>query len=313
MTTESDLLATFSTYARGKLLLSGEYFVLDGAWALATPVKFGQHLKVFEVGGAPLLHWESRLMDGSIWYQGLFSLPDFFILEETDKQITATLLGIFNGIEALRPNFFTRPCGLSVQTQLDFPREWGLGTSSTLISAMSRWAGVDPYEVLFRSMGGSGYDLACAYSEGPIFYRLHQGTPAVAPALFSPDFRDALYFVYLGRKQDSRAAIRQYREIGRVDAGYTDAVSDLSFKLAGAADLSTFEALIDAHEQLVGSTLKLPVVRDHSFPDYWGSIKSLGAWGGDFVLATSDRGLDATKSYFIDRGYPTVLRWSQMV
>ncbi len=33
--------------AHGKLLLSGEYFVLDGALGLALPANYGQHLALF--------------------------------------------------------------------------------------------------------------------------------------------------------------------------------------------------------------------------------------------------------------------------
>jgi hypothetical protein len=38
-------------------------------------------------------------------------------------------------------------------------------------------------------------------------------------------------------------------------------------------------------------------------------IKSLGAWGGDFVLATGD---DKTISYFKSKGYNTVIPYSKM-
>jgi len=36
-------------YSNGKLLLTGEYLVLEGATALAVPTKFGQDLKVEKI------------------------------------------------------------------------------------------------------------------------------------------------------------------------------------------------------------------------------------------------------------------------
>jgi hypothetical protein len=39
-------------------------------------------------------------------------------------------------------------------------------------------------------------------------------------------------------------------------------------------------------------------------------IKSLGAWGGDFILISKT---DQYLKYFHDRGYTTVLDWDAMV
>ena len=57
--------------------------------------------------------------------------------------------------------------GTRVETQLEFPREWGLGSSSTLISNLGLWAETDPYDLLSATLGGSGYDIAAARSESP--------------------------------------------------------------------------------------------------------------------------------------------------
>ena len=45
-------------YSHGKLLISSEYAVLDGAQALALPTKFGQTLNVESISGA-IIHWKS--------------------------------------------------------------------------------------------------------------------------------------------------------------------------------------------------------------------------------------------------------------
>ena len=47
---------------------------------------------------------------------------------------------------------------------------WGLGSSSTLISLLSQWSGVAPEKLLSTSFGGSGYDVACATAKDAIIY-----------------------------------------------------------------------------------------------------------------------------------------------
>jgi mevalonate kinase len=50
-------------YSSGKVLLTGEYVILDGALSLASPTKFGQHLK-FEENQSNLINWKSINLDG---------------------------------------------------------------------------------------------------------------------------------------------------------------------------------------------------------------------------------------------------------
>ena len=46
------------------------------------------------------------------------------------------------------------------------------------------------------------------------------------------------------------------------------------------------------------------------FPDYKGSIKSLGAWGGDFILATGDK---EDRNYFINKGLRSIIEFKDMI
>ncbi len=57
-----------------------------------------------------------------------------------------------------------------MNTHLDFPRDWGLGSSSTLINNVAQWAQVDPFDLHFKVSNGSGYDIACANEDSPIVY-----------------------------------------------------------------------------------------------------------------------------------------------
>ena len=303
----------FETRASGKLLLTGEYFVLDGALALALPLRFGQTLRVLPNDTPGQLSWTSIDADGEAWFEASFELPGLAPVGSSDDKTAATLAAILRACRTQQPDFLSRERGMAVQTQNDFPRQWGLGTSSTLIAALGRWSGADPYRVLFDTLGGSGYDIACAYAEGPILYRLSGRTPEVLPARFSPAFSNALYFVYLGKKQDSRSGIRRYRDQVAGDGRLIGAVSALTERFLAANSIAELEAVVREHEMLVGQALGLPRAKDLYFSDFWGEIKSLGAWGGDFVLAGSTRAEAETRAYFAEKGFDTVLRWGEMI
>lgn len=305
----------FHTRAKGKLLLSGEYFVLDGAWALALPVRYGQTLRVHpsESGQAPMLHWISRDEQGQPWFEAWYRLPDLSCLEASDAKISDTLRALLLACRRQNPTFLMDGHSLRVETQNDFPRAWGLGTSSTLIAALGQWAGVDPYAVLFDTLGGSGYDLACAYAEGPILYRLQDGHPEVRPVIFHPPFADQLYFVYLSQKQDSREGIRRFREKAQGQALWVEQVSDLTLQMLAAHTLPEFEQVLGRHETLISRALELPTVKTRLFPDCPGEIKSLGAWGGDFVLATAWASEAEFRQYFSGKGFPLVVSFGDML
>lgn len=303
----------FETRASGKLLLTGEYFVLDGAVALAMPVRFGQTLRVEPAETPGNLSWTSIDAHGEPWFQAEFALPGIRPIHSTDDKTADTLASILRACQGQQPGFLTAESAYAVQTRNDFPRQWGLGTSSTLIAALGRWSGANPYTALFDTLGGSGYDIACAYAGGPILYRLAGRVPEIRPVDFAPAFSKALFFVYLGKKQDSREGIRRYRERVAGNSGLIGAVSELSARFLAAASLTELETRIREHELLVARALGLPRAKDLYFSDFWGEIKSLGAWGGDFVLASSTHGELETRAYFEKKGCETVLRWEDMI
>ena len=306
-------LHMFSTHPHGKLLLSGEYAVLDGAVALAVPVRFGQSLTVHRSNNAGLA-WKSIDEKGKMWFFTRLSLPDLDTVYGTTDEATArTLQRLLQACRKQKPDFLADEIGLEVETRLDFPRKWGLGTSSTLIAALGRWSDTDAYQLLFETLGGSGYDIACAYAESPIMYQLDEGEPIVEPINWSPSFADRLYFVYLGKKQDSREGILRYRDLAKGKTELVESLSAIGMHMTHASDLETFGALLLEHECLVAQALELPMAKDLYFSDYPGEIKSLGAWGGDFVLATGLENDEQTRAWFHKRGFGVVLGWGEMV
>lgn len=296
-------------YSNGKLLLSGEYAILDGALGLAIPTSYGQSLHVTPTKSG-FLEWTSFDENKNIWFSAKFDLESLNVVSTSDEAMAQTLLTLLLEANAQNPLLLTDSDGFQIETHLTFPRSWGLGTSSTLINNMAQWARVDAYQLLWNVFGGSGYDIACAQYNFPITYQLVDGVPKVEVIDFNPIFKNSLYFVHLNQKQSSKEAITNYRAQQFDKSELIKKVSRLTQKIIDTSTLSGFESLMEEHEALLSSILKIEPVKQRLFPDYFGMMKSLGAWGGDFVLATGD---DKTISYFKSKGYPTVIPYSKMI
>ena len=298
-------------YGHGKLLITGEYLVLDGALALAIPTKKGQKLTVAEAE-QPGITWEGLKESGEVWFT--FHL-DYALFNQSQPAASENpeirLLQILLAAQKLNPEFLKEQPSLKVTTQLEFHQKWGLGSSSTLIYMLAQWAEVDAYKLLELTFGGSGYDIACAGNDSPILYQRSEDVPQVFQTNFYPDFSDQLFFVYLNKKQNSREAIANYRK--QPEARKKEAiqkVSGITETLLTVDSIFSFNVLIEAHERIIASVLNIPTVKQNLFPDFKGSVKSLGAWGGDFILAT---GGPEAQDYFRAKGYETILSFDEMI
>jgi mevalonate kinase len=294
-------------YSNGKLLLTGEYLVLDGALSLGVPTKQGQNLVVKPIN-KPKILWESFDEKGETWFKAILDLP---ISKNVDSDnVLQTIKNILLQAQKQNPEFLKENKGYNVKTQLGFPREWGLGSSSTLINNIGQWANVDAFELLRKTMGGSGYDIACAQNNQPILYQLINNKPLVQTIDFQPNFREQLYFIYLNKKQRSHKEIKRYQTIKKGIKLAVKTVSEITSLLVKTTSLDDFEILLNEHEQLLSSILQIPMIQKLQFKDYFGQTKSLGAWGGDFILAT---GNDDTPAYFKKKGFETVLLYNDML
>ncbi len=300
-------------HGHGKLLLSGEYFVLDGADALALPTSVGQSLSVrYSPSFNPVLSWKSFDPKGQLWFETKFEFWRFNIVSGVESEETKMLQEILRQARKQNPHFLRDDVDVFVETRLGFPLDWGLGSSSTLVFNIAQWAYISPFELLFKTIGGSGYDIACAQSEGPIVYQKNSSGPKWGPVQFDPPCKDQLWFVYLGKKQNSRTAIEHYRR-GKSTAAEIARISELTQAMIQAKSLEDFAAAMDAHEEVLATRLGHTSVKSESFPDFKGSIKSLGAWGGDFVLAASDLKPHEVKDYFKAKGLEVVLPYRDLI
>ena len=296
-------------YSNGKLLITGEYAVLDGAKAWAIPTKYGQSLIVIETESKKI-EWTSLDEKDKVWFEAIYDLKSMTGISSTNSEISTTLLEILIEAQKLNSHFLTDGMGYGIETKLTFLKDWGLGSSSTLINNIAQWANINPYQLLENTFGGSGYDIACAQHNAPILYQLAKGNPRVEKVNFNPDFKDQLFFIYLNKKQNSRDAIKKYygEIIDRKELSKT--INQITSRMITTTSLDDFESLMTWHENVISDALKTPTIKTKFFSDYPRAIKSLGAWGGDFILATGDENLMA---YFKQKGYSTIIPYSEMI
>ncbi|RTY76012.1 GYDIA family GHMP kinase [Flavobacterium sp. LS1R10] len=298
-------------YSNGKLLITGEYLVLDGAKAFALPTKMGQNL-IIEKGNNKEIIWKSYDADGSIWFKDTLLFSDISKEVQTkNESVKATLKIILHEAFKLNPGFILNSEGYTITTELSFPKSWGLGTSSTLINNIAQWLDIDAFTLLKNSFGGSGYDIACAQNDTPIVYHLEKGTPIVEKVSFNPDFTNNLYFVYLNKKQSSKSAITAYDMNKKNNLPRTIALNDvITSEVLNATTIQSFAAALQKHEVQMSIVLETQTIKESLFPDFNGVIKSLGAWGGDFVMAIA---IENPTDYFISKGYETIIFYDEMI
>ncbi|OXB08942.1 GHMP kinase [Flavobacterium plurextorum] len=296
-------------YSNGKLLISGEYLVLDGADSFALPTKFGQNL-VVENRDNKIIEWKSYDYDQELWFEDTFTFEEITTNVDSEiETVRTTLIDILHEAFLLNPDFITQSNGYKITTHLTFQKNWGLGTSSTLINNIAQWTKVNAFTLLKNSFGGSGYDIACAQNNTPILYKIENNS--VEPVSFKPDFTKNIFFVYLNKKQNSKAAIHAYNR--HKDQNLTKSVAEnnkITKAILNAKTLKEFEYAVEKHEIHLSNILEIETIKEVAFPDFNGTIKSLGAWGGDFVMAVSE---ENPKDYFTSKGYNTILTYDEMI
>jgi len=283
-----------SFYAPGKILLCGEYFVTIGIEALALPTKLGQHLRVweFEAKNDWKLVWQSKRADGSVWFEMSVSMEQLLLTpEELEEEFAgnSVALRLIELLLALPASLWKRGISVRFESELEFDSAWGLGSSSSLVVTLARWANIDPMELQKKVFGGSGYDAAVAHSGKPIVYKLQDSQPQWMSWSLPPEFTKNWWVVMVGKKQNSRnslAAVKDKVESFVEEPFLYHQMIQLMKRLKEANDLPTIEAGLELHQAIVAAMLGLqnPYQTFNWQPVKEGLCKWLGAWGGDMML-----------------------------
>ena len=295
--------------SNGKLLITSEYLVMKGAMALAIPAKLDQELNVISTN-SDFVNWKSFNKDNQIWYEEKFFLDKGTLIYHGEKnKMSDLIVRLFDYIHKF--NKPEKSIGNEFIWKINFNINWGLGSSSTLINNLSKWAKVNPYKLLFSVFNGSGYDIACCDKSNPIIFQKKDDCLSVSDTTFNPNFLNNLFLIFLNKKQDTQKSVQNFLETDQSLSEGINQINEIVHEIENVKDITTFESLIERHEKIIANILQLPTIQNEKFPDYNnGVIKSLGSWGGDFVLATGD---EKSVDYFEEKGFNTIRKISDLL
>jgi mevalonate kinase len=292
-------------YSSGKLMLTGEYVVLAGAKALSLPTKLGQKMTALPTDSNKI-HWKSFDCNGNVWFENEFLITDITTSKVVDSGVETRLKKLLSFInqktDLLKHGWF-------IETHLGFDRQWGLGSSSTLVANLAKWSKIDPIELLHAAFSGSGYDVATGMENDPILYQIKNDKPSWETTQFKPPFFHQIFFVYLGEKKHSEEEVKAF-DLKTVSIQDVVLFNELTNDLLSCKTLPDFSYIMTSHEIELGRILKRSTIKYERFSDYPFTIKSLGAWGGDFIMAV---GNPEDQNYFKNKGYHTILTWDEMI
>jgi mevalonate kinase len=262
-----------------KLLLFGEYSILNGGCGLTVPIKYTQRMTTKEN--------ENK---GIRWFTKSINV-DYLTNSDFIKKVETYLIS--NNIN-----------NIDIYTKLDYPINWGLGSSAGTIVNLCNIFKLNRMHFYKCVENGSGYDVLCIDRKCPTIYQ----DGSITETRYIPKFKDNLYFVYLGNKSNTANAILESKK----DKTITREIDNIIQEVLNCNNLQYFNLLIREHETMVSKLANQQKAKDRLFKDYFGEVKSLGAWGGDFVLATSNRNKTETFKYFERKGM-IIKRYSDFI
>lgn len=298
-----------SLFSPGKLLLTSEYFVLDGALALAIPTKLGQEFFFEEVANQKsLIIWEA-LHENEPWLKATINYKTWEIVETNLPDAANFITNVLKIVQQLSKTKFCSDDSYYLKTNLQFPSNFGLGSSSTLMNNLAEWGGVDAFQLNDLALGGSGYDIAIAQKNKPILFKIENKKRVFSSVDFNPDFKKDLIFIHLNQKQDSREGIQLYRSKDKSEE-LIEFFSNLTKEVVNTDSLEDFSHLMELHEEKVSDFLGIATAKEKYFHDIPVFVKSLGAWGGDFVMSCQFSGY---KDYFSSKNFHTILSYEDLI
>jgi mevalonate kinase len=300
-------------------MLCGEYAVTIGIEALALPVSMGQWMYVWEFdspGGGDRLIWEAKEKDGSTWLNESFALPlEAMEVETENTSERDRSRGVLHSMFSMvAEGFWKTGKSYRIETQLEFDRSSGLGSSSTMVANFARYAGLDAQKVQQKVLGGSGYDVAVAeLGKGLVFWKNADVTNWDAWRL-SPELTSKWKIVFLGKKQNSRNALADVK-VKLMEMKNDDFLMHQLQQVCAAVKMAKqvpmLEAGLEMWQAILAMSLGLETPYQHfAFqPVKGGLCKWLGAWGGDMLLINDvfeEKERNALKKY-------QIVDWNQWV
>ena len=141
-------------YSPGKLMLTSEYFAVDGALVLAVPTKLGQEFFFEEKQDSEShIFWEAYHQN-KLWLKAIINYKSWEVLETNLPSSAEFILKTLKNVQSLSGTKFQATDSYCLKTNLQFPPDYGLGSSSTLMNNLAEWAEIDPFQLNEISLGG---------------------------------------------------------------------------------------------------------------------------------------------------------------
>lgn len=295
-------------FSPGKLMITSEYVAVDGALVLAVPTKLGQEFFFTEENDEKSLIYWNAYHQNQLWLETVIDYKTWTILETNNQKASEFILKVLKNVQELSEIKFKSNHSYHLKTNLQFPSDFGLGSSSTLMSNLGEWAEIDPFVLNEISLGGSGYDVAVAKEKSAILYSRFPER-VYEKVIFDPIFKDELIFIHLNQKQDTREGISHYK-LKPTSTELINEYSELTKMILRSQTLEEFSQLMTIHEQKLSDFLGIQTVKEKYFQNCPSFVKSLGAWGGDFVLTSKFGDYEA---YFKTQGFDKIFSWQDLI
>jgi mevalonate kinase len=302
-----------SFFSNGNLLISGEYFVLAGAKALAVPLKYGQEMKIVSNNNSRnVILWKTNEL-GQQWFSTELICENLEIKKCSNTDVAQHLQKVLKAVQTFKPELFNKDMSYDITCDVGFRMDWGWGSSSSLTANIASWSGIDAFILNKQISSGSGYDIATSMSSSPLIYQLTNENRKVEKVAFNPLFRKFISFIYLGKKQSTELSIEKNIESVKRDKYLIPLINSLTEKIAAEENVEEFVRCIVEHERIISETLRMKRIKELHFSDFKGEIKSLGAWGGDFAMVVSSLDLISVKQYFKKKNIEILFRFDEIV
>lgn len=302
-----------SWFSNGNLILSGEYFVLTGAKALAVPLKYGQKMSILSSrNGNNTIIWKTN-EPGKQWFNCELNCETLDIKNSSNTEVVRELQSILRAVKKYKPELFNKEISYEITCDVNFSMDWGWGSSASLTVNLSKWAGIDPFMLNNQISNGSGYDIAASLSSAPVIYQIKNGHQETNQVYFNPVFSKYISFIYLGQKQSTKASIEKNLESVKKNDTLIPLITSLTEKIAAEENVEEFVRCMVEHEKIIAGVLKMKRIKELHFPDFKGEMKSLGAWGGDFAMVVSPLDILRVKQYFIKKNLNILFRFDEII
>ena len=172
----------------------------------------------------------------------------------------AIALNLLKMLQQLPMKTWTPGKSVRIETHLQFPQEWGLGSSSTLCALLARWSLGDAQKIQQAVWGGSGYDVAVAEVGKPLVYWISGDEPNWAEWRLMPELSANWWILMPGNKQNSRESLRSVKERLlelQQEPFIMHQLKQIIDRIKLAEDVPTMEAGLEMYQAILGTILEL--------------------------------------------------------